>query len=354
MPYKRKDSPYYWISYTDAAGRRISRSSGYSDHREAKAEENQLRADAHRKHSPYAAKTFDDVMESYLTNRPTERAAYAVKALLPHFAGKLIQTITAADIAAYKTSRDVSDSTVAKELGTLRAAIRFCNREYDWGLPDPTQGRIPKEPHHRMRWLTKREACKLVTVAQHEPQAPYLADLIMVALHTGLRRGELLGLEWSRVDLRSRVIHLAPEHQKGKKHSTVPLNAPARDALLHRAGYRATICPDSAWVFTRKGSRIGSIKKSFATACQKAGIEDFHIHDLRHTCGAWMVQAGVPLRTVAEILRHSSISTTMKYAHLSPDNARAGVEALERSDLRSTDSQNGSNVVHRSHSFDIL
>jgi hypothetical protein len=60
------------------------------------------------------------------------------------------------------------------------------------------------------------------------------------------------------------------------------------------------------------------------------------------------------LRTVAEILRHSSISTTMKYAHLSPDNARAGVEALERSDLRSTDSQNGSNVVHRSHSFDIL
>jgi integrase len=334
MPYKRKDSPYYWISYTDAAGRRISRSSGYSDYREAKAEENQLRADSHRKRSPYAAKTFDDVMEAYLTNRPTERAAYAVKALLPHFTGKSIQTVTAADIAAYKASRGVSDSTLAKELGTFRAAIRFCNREYDWGLPDPTQGRIPKEPHHRMRWLTNREACKLVTVAQHEPQAPYLADLIMVALHTGLRRGELLGLEWSRVDLRSRVIHLAPEHQKGKKHSTVPLNAPARDALLRRAGYRATICPDSAWVFTRKGSRIGSIKKSFAT------------------CGAWMVQAGVPLRTVADILRHSSISTTMKYAHLSPDNARAGVEALERSDLRSADSQNASHVVHRSHRFD--
>ena len=151
----------------------------------------------------------------------------------------------------------------------------------------------------------------------------------MVALHTGLRRGELLGLEWSRVDLKARVIHLAPEHQKGKKHSTVPLNAPARDALLHRAGYKASICPDSAWVFTRKGDQIGSIKKSFATACRKAGIEDFHIHDLRHTCGAWLVQAGVPLRTVADILRHSSIS----------DNARVGVEALERSILLSTDRQ---------------
>jgi len=157
-----------------------------------------------------------------------------------------------------------------------------------------------------MRWLTKHEACKLVTVAQHEPQAPYLADLIMVALHTGLRRGELLGLEWSRVDLRSRFIHLAPEHQKGKKHSTVPLNAPAREALLGRAGHRATICPDSAWVFTRKGSRIGSIKKSFATACQKAGIEDFHIHDLcgilavpgwfrqAYRCALWPIYCATP------------------------------------------------------------
>jgi len=61
--------------------------------------------------------TKDGVMESYLTNRPTERAAYAVKARLPHFAGKLIQTVTAADIAAYKTSRDVSDSSVAEGTG---------------------------------------------------------------------------------------------------------------------------------------------------------------------------------------------------------------------------------------------
>ena len=124
--------------------------------------------------------------------------------------------------------------------------------------------------------------------------------------------------------------------------------------MLGRAGYRATICPDSAWVFTRKGSRIGSIKKSFATACQKAGIEDFHIHDLSAYLRGLDGSGGVPLRTVADILRHSSISTTMGYAHLSPDNARAGVEALERSDLRSTDSRNVSHVVHRSHRFDKL
>jgi len=93
--------------------------------------ENQRRADSHRKRSRYAAKTFNDVMEFYLTNHPTERGACAVKALLPHFTCKPIQIVTAADIAAYKASRGVSYSPLAKELGTLRAAIRFCNREYD-------------------------------------------------------------------------------------------------------------------------------------------------------------------------------------------------------------------------------
>jgi integrase len=231
----------------------------------------------------------------------------------------------------------------------FRAAIRYCNRELEWGLSDPTQGRVPRSPAGRVRWITQREACKLVTTARHESQAPYLADLIMVALHTGLRRGELLDLEWSRVDLKRRLLHLFPHHQKGRKHSTVPLNGPAKEALLRRAGYRASICPDSPWVFTKRGERLGSVKKAFATACRKAGIEDFTFHDLRHTCAAWLVQAGVPLRTVAEILRHASITTTMRYAHLSPDDARAGVAALERSISRSAERQKVANVVRRSH-----
>lgn len=345
MPYKRKDSPYWWISYTDQTGKRIVCSSQTTNHREAKAAEQRLRSDAHRKRSPHAAKTFDDVMEAYLLAKNNTRAAYCVQAMMPYFSGKTVESITAANIAAYKTGRAVSDSTLAKDLGVFRAAIRFCNAQLEWGLPDPTQGRIPKEPAGRIRWITQKEACRLVVAARHSIQAPYLADMILVALHTGLRRGEFLGLEWTRVDLKNRIIYLDPEHQKTKKHSTVPLNGPARDALLRRAAYRASTCPDSPWVFTKKGEPIDSIKKSFATACRKAGISNFRIHDLRHTCAAWLVQAGVPIRTVAEILRHSSIATTMRYAHLSPEDARAGVAALERSISRSTDSQSGANVV---------
>ena len=71
------------------------------------------------------------------------------------------------------------------------------------------------------------------------------------------------------------------------------------------------------------------MKRSFATACLKAGIEDFRIHDLRHCCAAWLVQSGVPIRAVAELLRHADIRVTMRYAHLAPETVRAAVSVLD-------------------------
>jgi len=107
---------------------------------------------------------------------------------------------------------------------------------------------------------------------------------------------------------------------------------PEAKALEHerRAGYRAEHCPDSPWVFTRDGKRIWEIRNAFRTACQRVGITDFHPRDLRHTCATWLVQAGGHLRTVAEIMRHKSIQTTMRYAHHAPEDASAGVAILEQ------------------------
>jgi integrase len=78
----------------------------------------------------------------------------------------------------------------------------------------------------------------------------------------------------------------------------------------------------------KQGRRIGSIKRSFRTACQRAGIDDFHPHDLRHTCAAWLVQAGRPLTEIRDLLRHSTIEMTEKYAHLAPENVRAAVDTI--------------------------
>jgi hypothetical protein len=72
-----------------------------------------------------------------------------------------------------------------------------------------------------------------------------------------------------------------------------------------------------------------SVNNSFPAACRRAGIENFRPHDMRHTCAAWLVQAGVSIREVAELLRHSDIRVTMRYAHLAPDNVRAAVSALD-------------------------
>jgi integrase len=80
----------------------------------------------------------------------------------------------------------------------------------------------------------------------------------------------------------------------------------------------------------RRGNRIASIKKSFATAVRSAGLGDVHAHDLRRTCGSWLVQANVPIHHVSALLRHSDIRVTDRvYAHLAPENVRLGVQALE-------------------------
>ncbi|HRZ24328.1 MAG TPA: site-specific integrase [Candidatus Contendobacter sp.] len=100
--------------------------------------------------------------------------------------------------------------------------------------------------------------------------------------------------------------------------------------LPQRAGFRASHCPSARWVFCNaNGERIASIRRSFNTACHRAGLVDFHIHDLRHTCAAWLVSAGVALAAVRDLLGHTSITMTERYAHLAPENIRAAVAVLE-------------------------
>ncbi len=181
-----------------------------------------------------------------------------------------------------------------------------------------------------MRWLSVEEADRLCDAARRESAAPHLCDFITLALHTGMRSGEILGLEWGRVDLRSRLILLEARHTKTKRRRSVPINAVARESLLNRMRYRATHCPDSPWVFCNQyGGRIKQVQRSFKTACRRTGIDDFRIHDLRHTCAAWLVSAGVPLSEVRDLLGHSTITMTERYAHLAPERVRDAVQMLE-------------------------
>jgi len=128
---------------------------------------------------------------------------------------------------------------------------------------------------------------------------------------------------------------LGADDQKNGRLGSVPLNKAAQEAILSRARFRATHCPASPWVFcNRKGERIASVKKSFASAVKRAGILHCTPHDLRRTCASWLVQARTPIQEVARLLRHADIQVTMNvYAHLMPDQLRGTVETLDRHNL---------------------
>jgi integrase len=99
--------------------------------------------------------------------------------------------------------------------------------------------------------------------------------------------------------------------------------------LLNRARIRAQYCPDSVWVFAHKsGERIQFMQNGFQAACGRAGIKDFRVHNMRHTCASWLVQGGVPLLEVSKRLGHSTIEMAERYAHLAPENLKATVGVL--------------------------
>ena len=226
--------------------------------------------------------------------------------------------------------------------------LNYAKREWEWDCPNPITGRKLREPEGRVRWITHAEAQALIRAAERVTQAPHLADFIKLALHTGMRRGEMLGLEWRRVDLQTGLIHLEADHDhtKAGKRRSVPMNAVAREAIMGRLRFRAQHRPDSPWVFCdTQGQRIADVKHSFATARKAAGIEDFHIHDLRHTCAAWLVSAGVPLTEVRDLLGHSTVIMTERYAHLAPERIRDAVSRLEGAASRLSHAGEVSKVV---------
>lgn len=340
MPYRRKDSAVWWASYVDASGKRVRRTTGTTDQKEAKALEAKWKLEAFRTEQwgEEPSRTFAELMVPYLkatatTKRSHERERYVIARLREFFGEYDLRALGPRDVRAYIEFRQgshVGPATINRELGVLSAALNWAKRDLEWQLPNPVQGRLLQPPEGRLRWLSRQEAERLLTAARKQSRAEYLVDFLQLALHTGMRKGEMLELEWERVDLDEGLVYLRGEHQKNGRFGSVPLNDVAKSALVRRDEFRRKNCPASPWVFAHKsGERIAAVKRSFATACDKAGISDFRIHDLRHCCAAWLVQSGVSIRTVAELLRHADIRVTMRYAHLAPETVRAAVSVLE-------------------------
>lgn len=273
--------------------------------------------------------TVQDFAERYLEEAKTFYKSFSpLSSVMKTFAGmygdRQLQTMTPPDIHTYVHQRLKAGrkaSTINQELALLRSAINYVRHHWGVRMENPVSRQRLKSTALRLRYLTRTEACALVQHANRQQVAMF----ILLALHTGCRKNELLTLQWSDIDQQRAFLLLRPENTKANKARAIPLNQTALKALqaLQQGN-------DSPWVFTNaKGERKKTMNWSFRKSLESAGIQDFHIHDLRHTFASWLVSEGVELIKVRDLLGHSTIKMTERYAHLRPDKLQDAVAVLD-------------------------
>ena len=185
---------------------------------------------------------------------------------------------------------------------------------------NPVKGIKLFKEQPRLRFLEKEEIFKLLANCDE-----HLKPIVLVALHTGMRKGEILNLKWHDIDFKRDIAYLY--QTKNEESREIRINNEVKSTLLKVKKH-----PDSSYVFCNKnGEPYGDIKKSFFTACKKSGIiknSSFRFHDLRHTFASHLVMSGVDLNTVRELLGHKTLDMTLRYSHLSPDHKKRAVDLL--------------------------
>lgn len=336
---KRGDT--WWMSFM-YQGRQIRRSTGTSDRRLAEAILGKVKGQI------IEGRFFDkpkeqrrmvtELLDRYLREHAVRRANYrreqtSVRNLKAFFGNPTLDHVTPKRIVAYKNQRytdGVKPATINRELATLKKAFNLARREWEWCTDNPVcRVSMEQENNTRDRWLTVDEEQRLLHAA-----GPWLRELMMFALHTGMRQGEILDLTWAGVDLFRRTVTVFKS--KNGERRTIPLNQTVLELLMHKYGSRSG---DTALVFPSEAQtrlNASNIRRSLNLALEKVKITNFHFHDLRHTCATRMVQAGVDLYKVQRLLGHKSSIMTQRYAHHYPESLRDGVEALESSGAVST------------------
>jgi integrase len=161
---------------------------------------------------------------------------------------------------------------------------------------------------------------------------PHLKPIVVMALNTGCRKSEILNLQWDQVDLKHGFILL--DHTKNGERKEIPINGTLKESLeaLFQGTRERPRRLDIPWVYydTRTGNSYQDIKRAFNTACFKAGIRDFHFHDLRHYFASHLVMSGFDLNTVRELLGHKTLTMTLRYAHLAPSHKVRAVDLLDQ------------------------
>ncbi len=347
----------WYASFTLPDGKRFKQSLGTKDKRQATELHDKLKAETWRvsKLGECPGMTFEEACVRWLEEKANKKSLDDDKSRisfwLKHFSGMQLKDISERHIyaaiqkmtnrrheenwrlmaeAATKRGKKppayvpklASTATKATHLAFIKALLRTAER--DWKMLDKAPiVKVPQPKNKRIRWLEPHEAKRLIDECP-EP----LKSVVEFALATGLRRSNIINLEWKQIDMQRRVAWINPEDAKAGRAIGVALNDTACRVLKKQIGNH------QQWVFVYRqsstrpdGSKSPVVRKmrydantSWRAALKRAGIEDFRFHDLRHTWASWLVQSGVPLSALQEMGGWESIEMVRRYAHLAPNH----------------------------------
>ena len=253
-----------------------------------------------------------------------EREKYTRRILLRSFGKKKLSEITRKDVDthAQQRRRELAPGSINRELSLLKNMLDMA---VEWGCLESNPARKVKqlkEPPGRIKWLNDSElerlldACKLST-------NPILYQIVLTALNTGMRKGELQRLTWDDIDFERRIITVKQSKNNETRYIQISkgLLPVLKGLLLER--------PHSHYVFSKtNGTAYGNWRRSFETVCKQAGIKDFHFHDLRHCFGSYLGMAGYNSYTIMALMGHKTPAMSARYTHISEVQLRAAVDEI--------------------------
>ncbi len=276
--------------------------------------------------------TLADYSKDYLSyikdtvkKRSWKRDELCLRHLKAFFGDRKLSNIKPQDVDDYKASRlnEVAPATVNRELEVLRHLFHLADRWNKFFGKNPVSraGLLPLN-NQKERILSLDEEKRLLSVCD-----TYLRSIVVTALYTGMRKGEILSLKWENIDLDINLITIDQTNAKSKKTRRIPVNSVIRELLLEQR-LKSAGCE---YVFlSSKGTpymRQDSLNRAYLLALTKAEIKGLRFHDLRHTAATRLIELGYSIVPVKEILGHASINTTMRYVHPS-ESLRTALEGL--------------------------
>ena len=366
--YKRGKT--YWIRYAGLDGKTVFESSGSEKFDKAHelyiSRKNSIKEGKQPEIKKIANHSFKELSEKYIQWITGRQNSAKVKG---YIIGQLVNTFGSLPLRRFNTAiteqlqtdiinRGLKNSSINKVLNVLK---HMFTKAVEWDMVEAEtlkkirKVKLLRDDSKRLRYLSKEEAQTLVNTCNGNTKA-----IVITALNTGMRKGEILKLRWDNVDLKHGFILLEQGMTKNGQRREIPINDTVRGILQ---GLTRRL--DSPYVFydSETGKPYGDIKRSFHTALKNVeylkcpecdyqkprvktkedaghcpscgvrlavlkGIQNFHFHDLRHTFASHLVMAGVDITTVKELLGHKTLTMTLRYAHLAPSHKVKAVDLL--------------------------